>query len=142
MKDIMKITIKDTSGYYCAEDAYSDRISITKDSIQYEYKPWMESEKNTFRKWSYKTTSSVFQNHFKDVAVAVEEILGREEVPFVLDIGAISFTVTYDDKMKRTRQFYLPSDEFEKCFSIIKQMIPGCESIPIVLMTSEDYDKE
>ena len=37
--------------------AYSDKVIIDRDSIRYEYKPVVESEINTPRKWSY------FRNH-------------------------------------------------------------------------------
>ena len=69
-------------------------------------------------------------------------ILNWEEEPFVTDLGVTTFTVTYADKTKATRDFILPGDDFKECFAIIKQMVPGCEYTPAVLLTSEDYDEE
>ncbi len=142
MKDIIRITIKSESGYCCVEEVYSDKITITKDSIRYEYNPMIESEKNVHRKWSYKTTSPIFQKLFKEAALTVEPILSWEEMLSVEDSGSTTFSVTYADKTKKTRDFFLSGDEFKECFSIIKQMVPGCEYVPAVLLTSEDYEED
>ncbi len=83
--------------------------------------------------------SPIFQKRFSEAAAAVEEILHWDEEPFVTDLGVTTFTVTYADKTKATRDFILPGDDFKECFAIIKQMVPGCEYIPAVLLTSEDY---
>ena len=142
MADIIRITIKGSSGFCCINEAYNDKITIEPRSIQYEYIPVMESNINMPRKWSYRTTSPVYQKLFKEVAVAVETILNRGEEPDVTDIGATSFMITYDDKTKRGRDFFLPGDDFKECFLLIKQMVPGCEYTPVVLLTSEDYEEE
>ena len=139
MADIIRIIIKGGSGYGPVDEAYSDQVTIDRDSIRYEYKPVVEGEINIPRKWSYKTTSPIFQKLFTEAAVAVEEILNREEGSFVTDLGVTTFTVTYADKTKATRDFILPGDDFKECFAIIKQMVPGCEYTPAVLLTSEDY---
>jgi len=142
MADIIRITIKGESGYGPVDEAYSDKVTIDRDSIRYEYKPVVESEINPPRKWSYKTSSPIFQKLFREAAAAVEVILNWEEEPFVTDLGVTSFTVTYADKTKATRDFILPGDDFKECFAIIKQMVPGCEYTPAVLLTSDDYDEE
>ena len=102
----------------------------------------MKSETTMPRKWSYRTTSPVYQKFFKEVAVAVETIINRGEDEYVTDIGCTSFIITYDDKTKRGRDLFLPSDYFEDCFLLIKQMIPRCEYTPVVLLTSEDFEEE
>ena len=56
MADIIRITIKGESGYGPLDEAYSDKVTIDRDSIRYEYKPAVESKINTPRKWSYKTS--------------------------------------------------------------------------------------
>lgn len=106
------------------------------------YTPVVESEINMPRKWTYKTSSPIFQKLFREAAAAVEVILNWEEEPFVTDLGVTSFTITYADKTKATRDFILPGDDFKECFAIIKQMVPGCEYTPAVLLTSDDYDEE
>ena len=139
MADIIRIAIKGEAGYGPADMGYRDKVTLEHNSIRYEYKPMIESENNVSRRWTYKTTSPVFQKLFKEVADAVDIILGREEIPFCTDIGATTFTIAYADKTKRERYFFLPGDEFKECFDVIKQMIPGCEDMPNVLMTSEDH---
>lgn len=142
MADIIRITIKGSSGFCCITEAYNDKITIEPRSIQYEYIPVMESDINIPRKWSYRTTSPVYQKLFNEVAVAVEAILNSGEEPDVTDIGATSFMITYDDKAKRGRDFFLPREDFKECFLLIKQMVPGCEYTPVVLLTSEDFEEE
>lgn len=139
MAEIIRIIIKGESGYGPVDEAYSDKVTIERDSIRYEYKPVVESEINPPRRWSYKTTSPIYQKRFREAATAVEAILSWEEEPFVTDLGVTTFTLTYADKTKATRDFILPGDDFKECFAIIKQMVPGCEYVPAVLLTSEDY---
>ncbi len=139
MNDFIRITIKSSSGYCPVDKAYEDKVTITASSIQYEYKPVMESDNNVPRKWSYKTSSPKFQELFKAVSEAVEEILDRGEEPFIMDIGVTSFAVTYGDKTRRHREFFLPGDDFKECFAITRKMVPSIEEVPLVLLTSEDY---
>ena len=142
MADIIRISIKGGSGYGPVDEAYSDKVTVDRGSIRYEYEPVVESDINVPRIWSYKTTSPIFLKLFNEAADAVEKILKREEKPFATDLGVTTFTVTYADKTKSTRDFILPGDDFKECFAIIKQMVPGCEYTPAVLLTSDDYDEE
>ena len=68
MRDIIRVTIKSESGYGCIDDAYSEKITITPSSVSYEYKPAIESEFHAFRKWSYKTNSSLFLELFMKIS--------------------------------------------------------------------------
>ena len=76
-----KIVIKSTSGFCPVDYAYNDKLTITANSIAYEYKPYLESDNslNVRRKWSYKTTNSIFSSAFEKIAVAVDEILSRDQ---------------------------------------------------------------
>ena len=103
MADIFRIVIKGGSGYGPVDEAFSDKVTIDRDSIRYEYTPVVESEINMPRKWTYKTSSPIFQKLFREAAAAVEVILNWEEEPFVTDLGVTTFTVTYADKTKSTR---------------------------------------
>ena len=133
MPAIERIAIKGTSGYCSYEDAYEDKLFITPTSIRYERKPEIESVFNAPRKWSYKTTSPEFGELFAELAKEVAAILAWEDVIFVTDIGSTTFVVTYADKSRESRDFILPSEDFEACFSIVKRMLPTCEPIPDVL---------
>ena len=130
---IERIAIKGESGYCAYDDAYEDKLFITPTSIRYERKPLVESADNVRRKWSYKTESPEFAELFGELAKGVSEVLAWEDVPFVTDIGSTTFTVTYSDKTRESRSFILPGDDFDECFSIVRQMVPGCEPIPDVL---------
>ncbi len=142
MKEIIRAILKSSSGYVPVNEAYRDKLILDRESIKYVYEPVVESELNVSRKWAYRTTSPIFRKLFAEAARAVEEILARDEEPFALDIGTYSFTVTYADKTRAAREFYLSGDEFKECFAIVKQMVPGCEYTPAVLLTSEDYGEE
>lgn len=54
------------------------------------------------------------------------------------DVGATKFVVTYADKSKQAKQWFCSGDEFRDCFLAIKQLVPACEDVPCVLITSED----
>ncbi|MBQ4530039.1 MAG: hypothetical protein IJA36_05455 [Lachnospiraceae bacterium] len=44
MADIVRIVIKGASGYCCLDDAFNDKVTITGESISYEYIPDVEKE--------------------------------------------------------------------------------------------------
>ncbi len=140
MKDIIRIVIKGESGYCSVDDAYNDKITITRDSILYEYKPMFETDTSIPRNWSYKTNSPAFQKMFDDLATLMPSVMTMDEAVFVTDIGATTFVITYADKTKEQKVYFLPGDEFRQAFSIIKQMVPKCEQVPLALQTSEDYE--
>jgi len=140
--DIIKIVIKGASGYCCSDDAYNDKVTITPESISYEYTPFMESEINTKKKWSYKTNSPIFQKWYSDVATMIPEYFEEEITHFCTDIGGIEFNLTYSDKTKFKKICWVPGDDFMELFAAIKVMVPEGENIPVVLMTSKDYEGE
>lgn len=139
MKEIVKIVIKGGSGYGPADEAYNDKVTIEKKGISYEYSPTFESETNPVRKWSYKTNSSVYGMLYENLKKSIVSVTERCAEMFCTDIGSIEFIITFDDKTKFKKTFFLPGDEFKEVFSIIKQMVPGCEYVPAVLITEEDY---
>ena len=77
MADIIKIVIKGSSGYCCAEEAFNDKVTITPESISYEYNPFIEKEINPKRKWSYKTNSPIFKKIFSNITGMLPGILDR-----------------------------------------------------------------
>ena len=58
--DVVKIIIKGSYRFFSYDEAYTDKVIITPDSISYEYKPAYETDVNPKRKWPYKTTSLIF----------------------------------------------------------------------------------
>jgi hypothetical protein len=139
MADVIRIVIKGESGYGPIDEAYTEKVTIDRESIRYEYRTMTKS--NSVRKWSYKTNSPKFQKLFMEAGNAVDTVMNWKDVPFAMDIGATTFVITYADKTKRERDFFLSGDDFKDCYAIIKQMVPGCEDIPKVLKTTEDYNK-
>lgn len=105
MADIVRIVIKSSSGYCCIEEAFNDKIVITSSSISYEYTPYMETEINPVRKWSYKTTSPIFKMQYGKVVAKLSEIITSEILVFCTDIGGIEFNITFSDKTKWKNTF-------------------------------------
>ena len=139
-KEIKRITIKSSSGYCCVEDAYNDKLSITADSITYEYKPYLETEMNPAVKWSYRTNSKNFQTLFSEILKDTDSVLEYIDTSFLCDVGTYVFIVTYSDKSRRTTEFSCPNEEINAYFMRIRELVPQCEDIPSVLKTSEDYE--
>ena len=135
MPEVVRILIKGTSGYCSIVNAYSDKVTITPNSISYEYKPYEEMDANRPVKWSYRTSNPAFQELFEKVA----DILTWEEEYFVTDIGSTTFVVTYDDKTRVQKDLLLFRDDFAECFALVKKMVPGLEAVPAVLRTAEDH---
>lgn len=141
--DIVRIIIKGASGYGSIDEAYEDKITLTPSSISYEYKPhpMSQSETNIYRKWSYKTTSPIFAEIYKRVEAMTPKYLYNDEVLFVTDIGPTTITATFEDKHRETVNYFCPDEFFADYFRLIKQMVPACEYVPAVLITSEDYEE-
>ena len=86
-----------------------------------------------------KLPAQSFKNFFDDLTILIPKAMTMDEELDVTDIGATTFVITYSDKTKAQKTYYLSGDDFKDVFSIIKQMVPGCEYTPAVLLTSEDY---
>lgn len=142
MTEIERIVIKGSSRYCCIDEAFRDKVSITSTSIVYEYAPYMETEINPKRKWSYRTDSPIFKKMYSDIADMIPEIVGREITEFCTDIGGIEFNITYSDKTKFKETYWVSGDYFEELFKTIKRLVPEYEYTPVVLLTSEDYDED
>ena len=139
MKQIEKIVIKGTSGYCPADCAYNDKVTLTSDSISYEYKPYEKSASNPIRKWSYKTNSLIFRNEFCKIAGFIPMALNLGPEEMCMDIGSTEFNITFSDKTKYKHEYFVSSDCFEDLFRMIKKLVPSTECVPEVLRTEEDY---
>ena len=126
MPNLIRITIKGTSGYGPVAEAYDDRLVITSSSISYEYKPrpMSQSEMNIYENGSYKTTSPVFKELFSKVVEMTPYFLHNDEVLFATDIGPTIITATFDDKHRETVHYFCPSEFFEEYFRVIKADAP------------------
>lgn len=142
MADIVRIVLKGASGYCCFDDAFNDKVTLTNDSISYEYIPCVESEINPKRKWKYKTNNPIFKMQYDRISAMVSSAIKEEVLEFCTDIGGIEFNITYSDKTKFKETYWVTSDYFGELFTEIKSLVPETENIPVVLMTSKDYDEE
>ena len=137
--NIKEIVIQGSSGHCGPRYVYSDELKITSTTIAYECKPLMETcSAIVYRKWSYETTNVDFARTFEKIADAVCGILKLELDVMWLDCGSIDFTVIYEDGNKASRFFVCPSDVFEDCFRIIRQIIPSMEDVPETLTVREE----
>ena len=136
--DIVRIVIKGCSGYGPYDLAYDDKVTLTRESIQYLYKPLCVSEENQPRKWSYRTDRPEFGKLWDELCLLILVVLVQEE-EMVLDGSEVTFTVTYEDKSKIVKTFWSPYGEpFTSCFRLMKKMIPGGEKVPEVLWTEDE----
>ncbi|MCC0645673.1 hypothetical protein KGF41_15540 [Clostridioides sp. ZZV14-6150] len=140
MLEIVRIVIKGSSGYCCVDEAFKDKVTITSMSITYEYTPYMETQINPRRTWSYKTDSPLFKMIYCKIADIIPGVIEREVTEFSTDIGGIEFDITYFDKSKFKKIYWVLGDYFEDLFKVIKQLIPETEYTPAVLLTSDDYE--
>ncbi len=143
MAEITRIVIKGSSGFCCIEEAYTDKVTITPDSISYVYDPNVESELNPRRKWSYKTNSPLFKKKYAEIIKIIPKVIKRDVYDDCTDVGGIEFDVIYADKTKFNCTYWVTGDDFKELFAVIKSIVPKTEYIPAVLLTSADYeDKE
>ena len=142
MCEMIKIIISGASAFGIVDEAYTDKVIITPSSISYEYKPHTEIrlETNMYRKWSYKTTSPIFQELYKRIAEMTPKYLIGGDALYVCDGSPTTITATFQDKHKESAVFYSSSDFFHDYFSLIKEMVPNTEYVPAVLLTREDYE--
>ena len=59
-----------------------------------------------------------------------------------LDIGGTAFKITFSDKSKLEKDYWIPRKSFKKLFVQIKKLLPRVESVPVVLGGSEDNENE
>lgn len=143
MSIIIQIAIKGCSGYGPVDTAYDDKLTLTPTGIRYEYKPYLESDFNSTRKWSYKTNSPLFKVGFERVAEMIPSILEAEDTFLCTDVGMIDFTVTYEDKSKKHIRYWCTGDEFKECFTAINDLIPQTEMRPeVTRLYSEDIEED
>lgn len=133
MKEIDKLVIRSVSGYCPVEMAYEDKLTIEKDSISYQYKPVVETEMNPSRKWRLNTNSPEFRRLFYEMTVEVPAIMELSATLETRDVGNINLYITFIDGSKWSREYWMPSDCYEKLFSCIRCMIPSSEMMPPIL---------
>lgn len=142
MKTITRIVIKRYIGYFDDPKFTSNKVTVTENSIAYEYVPQYEFQHPGIIKWSYKTNNPIFQETYSEIVQMIPEILAKKLDIRAMDIGPIEFTITYSDKTRVRRTFEIDGDFFKDLFALIKRLVPMMEEVPEVLLTSDDYDDE
>lgn len=136
--EIIKIIIKGESGFGPVDEAYKDRLEISKNAILYEFCPGKENNSDVFHRWSYKTDSLVFARIFEEIIEMLPRYLDSDEILMCSDVGSTTITVVYEDKTKRTESYYCPAEFFRDLFFKIRLLIPYTEPMPNVISLSED----
>lgn len=108
--DVKRIIIKGASGYDLLGEAYEDKVTITPDSISYEYKPYPESKlkTNIYRKWKYKMISPLSKKLYCQVEEMTQHYLYNYDILFATGIGLIEIGVTSEDGHSGKNELFLP----------------------------------
>ncbi len=141
MNEIIKVVIKgESSAFAQEEEAYKDKISITRETFKYTYLPAVESDINTPHKMKYKTNSVLFQRLYDKITEMIPGIV-NDVYPASEEVGATVFSITYSDKTKVKRRFYTSREPFRDLFQLIGEMIPKSESVPetLIVKTEEEF---
>ncbi len=133
MKEIKRITITSHSGNVTMDGVYDDRLSITAESITYEYVPYIQSAKNPLVKWSHRTNSAEFAKQFKKICKLTEKAFSKKRDEAYNDVGTIGFSITYADNTRTVKETDAWDQSFTELFDAIRKMIPQSERVPMVL---------
>lgn len=71
-------------------------MTVTGESISYEYRPMIESRINPSRKWSYKTSSPIFKKLYDDLVEVMLATVNRDKDMFRTVAGRKELILTYD----------------------------------------------
>ena len=140
MPAVVEVKISGESGFVLPEDEYADELTLTDHHIAYKCRRYEPLDLDPVQSWAYTTNSAAFKNLFSLAVRAVFESFERA-IPEGDDMPVTRFRLTFQNEETIERVYTADSDEFSSCFSIIKKMIPPCEQVPLVLYTSEDYQK-
>ena len=133
MKEIKRITIKSRSGNVTMDGVYEDKLSITAESITYEYKPFRPSAENPHVKWSHRTNSAEYAKQFKAICKLTEKAFKKKRQEYFNDVGGIGFCITYEDNTRTIKETDAWDKSFEALFDAIRKMIPQSERMPVVI---------
>lgn len=147
MKTITRIVIRRYIGYFDDPKFSCNKVTVTENSIAYEYVPQIEFQTEAeahsgMVKWSYKTNNPIFQMTYAEIVQMIPAILAKKLDIRAMDVGPIEFSITYSDKTRVRRTFEIDGDYFKDLFALIKRLVPMMEQVPEVLLTSDDYDDE
>ncbi len=138
-KNVTKIIIKTRSGFVPNEDAYEDEMILDRKSIHYRIKPSFRSLITQSRDWTFITSNMEYEMMFESLSYYVLSVLEHRDEYFpMVDVGSISFSVTYDDNTSDFFEFECSPTDFQEGLSWIRGYVPPNEDIPEMLKTWED----
>lgn len=150
---VVKITIKSTSGFCSVAEAYEDKLTITRDKITYHYLP--EVMRRPFRncdealrtvenpeiKWTMNYGLECLHNDFEKIAELAMIKLKEADSSHCCDIGMTEIEVEFIDNSKLKKQFFQPADYFYDLFKCIQTLLASeAFKMPVVIRTSELYE--
>ncbi len=141
MKHIKRITIKSGSGYCCIEDAFTDRLTVTEDSVRYEYMPYSAEFADKWG-WSYRTTCQEFASLFGELEKIVPVLLADEEECLICDAGMTELIVTYEDGTRAKREITHRPYGYDTLSDLLRRMIPMQNSAMHMILRGYDEEEE
>ena len=120
---ITRITIKSEPVIASLKKNGKDRLTITRNSVRYEYEPLMPSEKNPADRWTGTCNDEKFESMFHNLCAEVGEIMSRAEDFSGAEHDLTTFTVMHDDGKREERTFQVPDEAFAVCFTIVDQIV-------------------
>ena len=130
MKKITDIAFRGTSGFTSIESAYEEILTISSESISYEYKPVRENEHNYTQSWTCQAKSPMFQENYESLCGKIQKVMEHVEDIFCPDTGTLTVTVTLEDGSNWEKYYTFTVKEFEDSISTIEKMIPSSEVRP------------
>ena len=132
--------IKGISGFGLTDEAYTEKIAITSEAISYIYNPEVESDFNSKRKWSYKTTSEYFKMVYSELVNEILAIIDGQLSCDGRDGTGIELIVTYADKTEFKELYWCADELFENVFIVLSKLIPEIEEKPKMLLGIDDFN--
>lgn len=133
MHRISSIMMRSTSGFCSLDEAYSETLTIKKNSIRYVYAPVLKIEGHDYKRWAYSVVSTSFAELFEKAAIAAGRLLYIQEEVYCCDCREFRLRITFEDKKTVTKTFDGVPNGTTELWKFFSQMIPGCETLPLMM---------
>lgn len=136
MQRIVQIEVECSAGFCPGNNVRKDKVILTPDTIDYEYKPYCETESNYAYSWRYQSEDQDFRLKYSQVANRIRKILKKDVEPWY-DSGTVVIRVIYADGSALEKTYLRPRSYFEKLYCAIDDMVPE-DVVLVKKRTSED----
>lgn len=139
-KKIIKIKMTGGPGDPWRDDAWSDTLTMTPNSISYAFRYTNTPDKDKERHWSYESDSWQFKRQFEHIAWMLGNIAGEPQDVETLDPDGrfIRCLITYDDQSTEDEGFFVSSETHRDLFRGIQKLVPGMELTPVLIELYEE----